>query len=278
MLLSALIGTIEQGLVYGVMALGVYITFRVLDFADLTVDGSFPLGAAVVAKFIASGGSPLIGTFLAMGAGVLAGLTTGLLNTKLKISGLLAGILTMTALYSVNLRVMGRANIPLLRKPTLVNWFGSKGLAPWVLFLVVVFLIKFMLDLFLKTEIGFALRATGDNEQMIRSCGVDTDSMKLLGLGLSNGLVALSGALVAQYQGFADVGMGIGTVVAGLASVIIGQALVRFSGLGWATMGVIAGSVVYRVAIFAALRMGLAPTDLKLITAVLVVLALSTST
>lgn len=278
MLLSALIGTIEQGLVCGVMALGVYITFRVLDFADLTVDGSFPLGAAVVAKFIASGGSPLIGTFLAMGAGVLAGLTTGLLNTKLKISGLLAGILTMTALYSVNLRVMGRANIPLLRKPTLVNWFGSKGLAPWVLFLVVVFLIKFMLDLFLKTEIGFALRATGDNEQMIRSCGVDTDSMKLLGLGLSNGLVALSGALVAQYQGFADVGMGIGTVVAGLASVIIGQALVRFSGLGWATMGVIAGSVVYRVAIFAALRMGLAPTDLKLITAILVVLALSPST
>jgi putative ABC transport system permease protein len=278
MLLSALIGTIEQGLVYGVMALGVYITFRILDFADLTVDGSFPLGAAVVARFIASGGSPLTGTFLAMGAGILAGLVTGLLNTKLKISGLLAGILTMTALYSVNLRVMGRANIPLLRKPTLVSWFGSKGLAPWVLFLVVVLIVKCLLDLFLKTEIGFALRATGDNEQMIRSCGVDTDNMKLLGLGLSNGLVALSGALVAQYQGFADVGLGIGTVVAGLASVIVGQALIRFNGLGWVTMGVIIGSIVYRVAIFAALRLGLAPTDLKLITAVLVVLALSTPT
>ena len=278
MLWSALVGTIEQGLVYGVMALGVYITFRILDFPDLTVDGSFPLGAAVVARIVANGGSPLAGTLLAMGAGILAGLATGVLNTKLKISGLLAGILTMTALYSVNLRVMGRANIPLLRKPTLVSWFGSRGFAPWVFFLIAVLITKLVLDLFLKTEIGFALRATGDNEQMIRSCGVDTDNMKLLGLGLSNGLAALSGALVAQYQGFADVGMGIGTVVACLASVIIGQALVRFNGLRWATTGVIVGSIVYRVAIFAALRMGLAPTDLKLITAILVVLALSAPT
>ncbi|NLY51818.1 MAG: ABC transporter permease [Firmicutes bacterium] len=275
MLLSALIGTLEQGLVYGIMALGVYITYRILHFADLTVDGSFPLGAAVAARFIAAGGSPLMGTVLAMAAGMLAGLTTGFLNTKLKISGLLSGILTMTALYSVNLRIMGRANIPLLRKPTLVSWFGERGMAPWVLFLITLVLIKILLDLFLKTEIGFAIRATGDNEQMIRSCGVNTDGMKLVGLGLANCLVALSGALVAQYQGFADVGMGVGTVVAGLASVIAGQALVRFHGLGWATTGVIVGSLIYRVAIFAALRLGLAPTDLKLITAVLVVLALS---
>ncbi len=275
MLLSALIGTLEQGLVYGIMALGVYITYRILHFADLTVDGSFPLGAAVAAQFIAAGGSPLMGTVLAMAAGMLAGLTTGFLNTKLKISGLLSGILTMTALYSVNLRIMGRANIPLLRKPTLVSWFGERGMAPWVLFLITLVLIKILLDLFLKTEIGFAIRATGDNEQMIRSCGVNTDGMKLVGLGLANCLVALSGALVAQYQGFADVGMGVGTVVAGLASVIAGQALVRFHGLGWATTGVIVGSLIYRVAIFAALRLGLAPTDLKLITAVLVVLALS---
>lgn len=275
MLWSALIGTLEQGLIYGVMALGVYITFRILDFPDLTVDGSFPLGAAVVAKIIADGGNPLLGSLLAMGAGIVAGLATGFLNTKLKISGLLAGILTMTALYSVNLRIMGRANIPLLRKPTLVSWFVQRGLAPWVLFLIVLLLTKLLLDIFLKTELGFALRATGDNEQMLRSCGVDTDCMKLLGLALSNGLVALSGALVAQYQGFADVGMGIGTVVAGLASVIIGQALVRFNGLAWATVGVIVGSIVYRIAIFAALRLGLAPTDLKLITAVLVVMALS---
>ncbi len=275
MLWSALIGTLEQGLIYGVMALGVYITFHILDFPDLTVDGSFPLGAAVVAKIIADGGNPLLGSLLAMGAGIVAGLATGFLNTKLKISGLLAGILTMTALYSVNLRIMGRANIPLLRKPTLVSWFVQRGLAPWVLFLLVLLLTKLLLDIFLKTELGFALRATGDNEQMLRSCGVDTDCMKLLGLALSNGLVALSGALVAQYQGFADVGMGIGTVVAGLASVIIGQALVRFNGLAWATVGVIVGSIVYRIAIFAALRLGLAPTDLKLITAVLVVMALS---
>ena len=275
MLLSALIGTLEQGLVYGIMALGVYITYRILHFADLTVDGSFPLGAAVAARFIADGGSPLLGTVLAMAAGMLAGLTNGFFNTKLKISGLLSGILTMTALYSVNLRVMGRANIPLLRKPTLVSWFGQRGMAPWILFLITLVLIKVLLDLFLKTEIGFAIRATGDNEQMIRSCGVNTDGMKLIGLGLANCLVALSGALVAQYQGFADVGMGVGTVVAGLASVIAGQALVRLPGLGWATTGVIVGSLIYRGAIFAALRLGLAPTDLKLITAVLVVFALS---
>ena len=275
MLLSALIGTLEQGLVYGIMALGVYITYRILHFADLTVDGSFPLGAAVAARFIVDGGCPLVGTVLAMVAGMLAGMTTGFLNTKLKISGLLTGILTMTALYSVNLRIMGGANIPLLRKPTLVSWFGQRGMAPWMLFLMALVLIKVLLDLFLKTEIGFAIRATGDNEQMIRSCGVNTDGMKLIGLGLANCLVALSGALVAQYQGFADVGMGVGTVVAGLASVIAGQALVRLPGLGWGTMGVIIGSLVYRGAIFAALRLGLAPTDLKLITAVLVVLALS---
>ena len=262
MLLSALIGTLEQGLVYGIMALGVYITYRILHFADLTVDGSFPLGAAVAARFIADGGSPLLGTVLAMAAGMLAGLTTGFLNTKLKISGLLSGILTMTALYSVNLRVMGRANIPLLRKPTLVSWFGQRGMAPWILFLITLVLIKVLLDLFLKTEIGFAIRATGDNEQMIRSCGVNTDGMKLIGLGLANCLVALSGALVAQYQGFADVGMGVGTVVAGLASVIAGQALVRLPGLGWATTGVIVGSLINLGAILASLRRVLAATDL----------------
>ena len=277
MLLSELIGTLEQGLVYGIMALGVYITYRILHFADLTVDGSFPLGAAVAARVIAYGGSPLLGTILAVIAGMFAGLTTGFLNTKLKISGLLSGILTMTALYSVNLRIMGRANIPLLRKPTLVSWFGERGMAPWVLFLVTLAVLKMLLDVFLRTEIGFAIRATGDNEQMIRSCGVNTDSMKLIGLSLANCLVALSGALVAQYQGFADVGMGVGTVVAGLASVIAGQALVRVPGLGWSTTGVIIGSLIYRGAIFAALRLGLAPTDLKLITAVLVVLALSGS-
>lgn len=275
MWLNALVGSIEQGLVFGIMALGVYLTFRILDFPDLTVDGSFPLGAAVAAKVIASGGSPLGGTLLACGAGLLAGLTTGFLNTKLKISGLLAGILTMTGLYSVNLRIMGRANIPLLRKPTLVSWFEGQGVSPWLLFLCVLLFTKLVLDLFLRTEIGFALRATGDNEQMIRSCGVDTDGMKLLGLGLANALVAFSGALVAQNQGFADVGMGIGTIIAGLASVIVGQALIRRASVGWATFGVIVGSLVYRLAIFVALRLGLAATDLKLITAILVVLALS---
>lgn len=277
--LGALSGALEQGLVYAVLALGVYLTFRVLDFPDLTVDGSFPLGAAVAAKLITCGANPVTATVIAPALGFAAGVVTGVLNTKLRISGLLAGILTMTALYSVNLRVMGRANIPLLRSATVLTGLRGLGIpatiSALVLFFVIVMLLKIVLDLFLRTEFGLALRATGDNEVMIRSLGVNTDSMKIVGVGLSNALTALAGALVAQYQGFADIGMGIGMVVAGLASVILGGALVAPSTISVATLGVVAGSIVYRFAVFFALRVGFAPTDLKIVTAALVVTALS---
>lgn len=276
--LPALTGALEQGFVFALMALGVFITFRVLDFPDLSVDGSFPLGAAVSAKLIIDGYDPFLALVISLAAGLAAGAMTGFLNTKFKISSLLAGILTMTALYSVNLRVMGRANIPLLREPTFLSVlqesFTSRYLA-LICFLILVILVKLTIDWLLHTELGLALRATGDNPEMIRSLGVNTDRMKILGLSLSNGLVALSGGLVAQYQGFADVGMGIGTIVAGLASVIIGEVLLRPRKIAAQVLAAIVGSVVYRLVIFFALRMGFAPTDLKLVTAVLVIIALA---
>ena len=277
--LGAVFRVLEQGLVYAVMAVGVYLSSRVLDFPDLTVDGSFPMGAAIAARLLIGGIHPLVGTLLAPVAGFFAGAATGILNTKLRISNLLAGILTMTALYSVNLRVMGRANVPLLRTGTVLTVLQEKGIPPtlsaYLLFSIVVVVVKFMVDVFLRTEFGLALRAIGDNESMIRSLGENTDSMKIIGIGIANALVALSGALVAQYQGFADIGMGIGTVVAGLASVIIGEAIIPPRSVGMGTLGAIIGSVVYRLAVFLALRLGFAPTDLKLVTALLVIAALS---
>ncbi|HHW11925.1 MAG TPA: ABC transporter permease [Firmicutes bacterium] len=282
MWLNILQGTVEQGLVFGLLALGVYLPFRVLDFPDLTVEGSFPLGAAVSAALIINGTNPFLATGIAMFAGVVAGIITGVINTKLKIAGLLAGILTMTSLYSINLRIMGRANIPLLRETTILtvikDWgFPDRYLALTV-FTLLVFLVKFLLDYFLYTEIGMALRATGDSPVMIESLGGNTNHIKILGLGLANGLVALSGALTCQYQGFADVGMGIGMIVIGLASVIIGEVVIRTSKIIYATFGVIVGSVIYRLAITVALQLGFAPTDLKIVTALLVILALGAPT
>lgn len=277
--LGAMLRVLEQGLVYAVMAVGVYLSSRVLDFPDLTVDGSFPMGAAIAARLLIGGIHPLLGTLCAPIVGFFAGAVTGMLNTKLKISNLLAGILTMTALYSANLRIMGRANVPLLRTGTVLTVLTDIGvppaLSPLLLFCTTIIIIKLMMDSFLRTEFGLALRATGDNEFMIRSLGVNTDSMKIVGIGIANALVALSGALVAQYQGFADIGMGIGTVVAGLASVIIGEAIIPPRSVGMGTLGAIIGSVAYRLAVFFALRLGFAPTDLKLVTALLVIVALS---
>ncbi|MBO8141928.1 MAG: ABC transporter permease [Firmicutes bacterium] len=276
---SALGGSLEQGLAYGVLALGVYLTFRVLNFADLTVEGSFPLGAAVAAVLIVGGTPPVVATLAAVALGMVAGAVTGLLNTKMRISGLLASILTMTALYSVNLRIMGRPNVPLLRQPTVFTELSAAGfdhpLQALMLFAAVAFGLKLLLDAFLGTQLGLALRATGDNPQMIRSFGVNTDSMTILGLALSNGLVSLAGALMAQYQGYADVGMGLGMIVVGLASVILGNALVRPSTVARGTLGALLGSVLYRLAIFFALRAGFAPTDLRIVTAAIVILALS---
>ena len=275
----ALGGSIEQGLAYGVLALGVYLTFRVLHFPDLTVDGSFPLGAAVAATLIVGGMPPIAATLIAFVAGMTAGAITGLMHTKMRIAGLLASILTMTALYSVNLRIMGRPNIPLLRQPTvftnLSDWGFNHPLQALIVFAVLVCLVKLLIDWFLSTQIGLAIRATGDNSDMIRSLGVNTDNMIVLGLAFSNGLVALGGAMMAQYQGYADVGMGLGTIVTGLASVILGNALIRPSTVFRGTLGAVTGSILYRLAIYFALGAGFAPTDLRIVTAMIVVIALA---
>jgi putative ABC transport system permease protein len=282
MLLSSFFRTIpislEQGLAYGLVALGIVITFRILAFPDLTVDGSFPLGAAVVARLITEGVPPLCGIFMAIICGFLAGCCTGLLNTKLKINSLLAGILMMTILYSVNLRIMGRSNIQLLTVNTLLTPLENLDVNRFIpiiaFFFLVALCIKFLTDMFLHTQIGFAMRATGDNEQMIRTLGVDTDNMTVMGLGISNGFVALSGALVAQDQGFSDVGMGIGMIVAGLASIIIGEALFGKKTVQRMTLAAIVGSIIYKFIISLGLRLGLAPTDLKMATGLMVILAL----
>jgi putative ABC transport system permease protein len=282
MLLSSLLRTIpislEQGLAYGLVALGIVITFRILAFPDLTVDGSFPLGASVVARLIMEGVPPLHGILMAIICGFLAGCCTGFLNTKLKINSLLAGILMMTILYSVNLRIMGRSNIQLLTVNTLLTPLENLAVNRFIpiiaFFLAVALCVKFLTDMFLHTQMGFAMRATGDNEQMIRTLGVNTDTMTVLGLGISNAFVALSGALVAQDQGFSDVGMGIGMIVAGLASIIIGEALFGKRTVQRMTLAALAGSIIYKFFISLGLRLGLAPTDLKLATGVMVVLAL----
>ena len=273
-----MIVAVELGLIYAIMALGVYLTFRILNFPDLTVDGSFTTGAAVASIMIINGAPPLLSTAAAFGAGLVAGWITGILHTKGKINGLLAGILTMIALYSINLRIMGKANLPLLREDTLITPLRDAGMlgtiGAIVVFGLLALAVKFIIDWFLHTDLGLAMQATGDNEEMIRSFGVSTDRMKILGLALSNGLVALCGALIAQYQGFADIGMGIGLILAGLASVIIGQAIFGSRVIIVATLAVVLGSVLYRVVIQLALQAGLNPNDMKLISAVLVVIAL----
>lgn len=273
-----MITAVEIGLIYALMALGVYLTFRVLEFADLTVDGSFTTGGAVAAIGIINGVDPLLSTVAAFGAGMVAGLVTGLLHTKGNVDGLLAGILTQIGLYSINLRIMGTSNLGLLRAETLftplreAGWIGT-WYGPLVI-LPVPLVVLAIIIWFLHTDTGLAMRATGDNPEMIRSLGVSTDFQKILGLSLSNGLVALAGALMAQYQGFADIGMGIGMIVTGLASVIIGQAIIGRLTIWRAATAVVAGAVLYRVVVQIALTAGLNPNDMKLVSAVLVILAL----
>ncbi|WP_341728017.1 ABC transporter permease [Brooklawnia sp.] len=274
-----MITAIDLGLIFGLMALGVYLTFRVLDFADLTIDGSFTTGAATAATLIVAGWQPLAATLAGTALGLVAGFVTGALNTWGKIHPLLAGILTQIALYSINLRIMGKANVPLLRSTTLFTPLRDKGLlGTWVsVGILTALLAVFVLVLvwFLSTDIGLALRATGDNEGMARAQGVNTDAMTLLGLSLSNGLVALAGALFAQYQGYADIGMGIGLIVAGLASVIIGTAIIN-NGRIWITaVAVVVGSIIYRLIIQAALTIPwFDPNDMKLLSALIVITAL----
>ena len=273
--------SLYEGLAYGLVTLGVYITFRVLAFPDLTVDGSFPLGGAVAATLIVSGVNPWLATLVALIAGICAGLITSLLNTKLRINALLAGILMMVALYSINLAIMGRSNVSILREETVfkqtAQLFGIESITTLSIIFMVILAIVILgiLNWFLRTEIGLALRATGDNEQMVRGLGVSTDMTTIIGVSLSNGFVALAGGLVAQKQGFSDVGMGIGMIVMGLASVIIGEKLFRSRGITTTLFAVIGGSLVYRLFLGIVLRLGLPPSDLKLITALLVITALA---
>jgi putative tryptophan/tyrosine transport system permease protein len=298
---TAIFGSFEAGIIYAIMALGVYLSFRILDFPDLTVDGSFVTGAAISAVMIAGGVNPFVATITALFAGFAAGCITGILHTIGKINNLLSGILMMIALYSINLRIMGRSNIPLLNQDTaftkIANLFDKTGIdsflnslltkiglgdslpETWgilIFMIVVTFLIKLLTDWFLQTEIGLAVRASGDNKRMIRSLSANTNLLVILGLGLSNALVAFSGALIAQEGGFADVGMGIGMIIIGLASVIIGEALFGTKTIARTTLAVIGGAIVYRIVITLALRIEFfEPGDLKLITAIMVILALT---
>lgn len=277
--MDLVIPTIAQGLLWSILALGVFLTYRVLDIADLTVEGSFPLGAAVAASMLTAGYDPYVSIVVAAFAGMLAGVVTGILTTKLKIPALLAGILTMIALYSVNLRIMGKANLSLLRVDTIFSLAAfiseNRETVALVVGLIAVAIVIAVNYWFFGTEIGAAVRATGDNPNMIRANGIDTDATVILGLLLSNALVAISGALIGQDNGFADVGMGTGTIVIGLASVIIGEVLFGTrSFLNW-LISVVLGSVAYRVVIALVLQMGMPPNDLKLFTAVLVAIALA---
>ena len=262
--------TIEQSLIFAIMVLGVYISFRILNFPDMTVDGTFPLGAAISAKLLTLGVNPYLTLLVALIVGAAAGAVTGLIHVKLKVKDLLAGILVMTALYSVNLRVMGKSNIPLFEEDNIFNTEYSMMITIVVLILIS----KFLLDYLLKTKFGFALKALGDNENLIVSLGLNEERYKIYGLMIANSFVAFSGAVLAQYQGFADVGMGTGIIVIGLASIIIGDTLFgkrrRLAG----TTIVIIGSILYRGVIAVTLSMGMDASDLKLITSIIVIVIL----
>jgi putative ABC transport system permease protein len=293
--MNLLIGATTIGLILALLAFGVYLSFRIFSFPDITADGSIALGAAVTAALLVHHYAPWEATLAGFIAGMLAGSITGILHTKFRINELLSGILVMTALYSVNLHVMGKSNVPLMNEPTLTSqaetlfatffrgkedldffgWSVSVRDASTLLGITaIVSLVGTALFLFFRTNLGTAMRATGDNAQMIRALGVSVDFILILGLAISNGLIALAGSLLAQYQGFADVQMGIGMVVWGLASVIIGEALVGAGSIGFVIIGAVMGSVLFRLLVAIALRWGLNPNDLKLITALFVFIAL----
>ena len=282
--MSIIIGVMEEGLIYAIMALGLYITYKILDFPDLSVDGTFPMGAAVTAMLILKGVHPALTLVLSFAAGLLAGCITGLIHVKLKVRDLLSGIIMMTALYSINLRIAGKANLPIFSKETIFeNTFLDaavpEALDPYlvcIILFVIVLLCKILLDLFLKTRAGYLLRAVGDNEVLVTSLAKDKGMVKILGLALANGFVALAGCVYCQQKGFFEVSTGTGTMVIGLASVIIGTKLLRFHGVK-ATTAVIFGSIVYKACVSLAIALGMAASDLKLITAVLFLIILVAS-
>ena len=282
---TIILGIFEEGLVYAIMALGVYITYRILDFPDLSVDGTFPMGAAVTAMLILKGVHPALTLVLSFAAGLLAGCITGLIHVKLKVRDLLSGIIMMTALYSINLRIAGKANLPIFSKETIFeNAFLEsvvpEALDPYlvsIILFVIVLVCKILLDLFLKTRAGYLLRAVGDNEVLVTSLAKDKGMVKILGLALANGFVALAGCVYCQQKGFFEVSTGTGTMVIGLASVIIGTKLLKRFHSVKATTAVIFGSIVYKACVSLAIALGMAASDLKLITAVLFLIILVAS-
>ena len=279
-------GILVEGLLYSLMALGVFITFRILDFPDLTADGSFPLGATIMAVAVVHGTYLPLALLLAFLGGVGAGIVTATIHNVLKVPNLLAGILTMTMLWSINIRIMGnRANVPLLRNRTILTWV-TDGVFPslpnaWavlIFFAAVALVVKVLLDLFFHTDLGLTLGAMGNNQQMVISQGVNPATLKVIGVGLSNGLIALSGAFAAQFQGFADVNLGTGIIIAGLASVMIGEFILRSNRISVLTLRVILGSIAYRGIMYLGRYYGyyikLTPNDLRLITGILIIVSL----
>lgn len=284
--MNVIIGAVAQGLLWAVMAIGVYITYRVLDIADLTAEGAFTLGGGVTCVLVTNGVNPFAATFMALIAGLIAGLVTGLLHTKFKIPALLSGILTMTALWSINLRVMGKSNIPLLREKTIismleefllnmgVNSTVTKSFSAIIAGFILTVVVVLILWWFFKTEFGYAIRATGNNQNMIRANGVNTNKAIIIGVMLGNGLIALSAALVAQFDCFADISKGVGTIVIGLASVIIGEVVFGHRNILHSLIAVALGSVLYRIIIALVLELGLKTDDMKLISSILLTIAL----
>lgn len=280
--MTLIISVFEQGMIYAVMALGMYITYKILDFPDMTVDGSFPLGASLSAVLISQGMNPYLTLLLSFAAGLVAGTITGLIHVKLKVRDILASIIMMTALYSVNLRIAGKANLPIyncdnIYNNRVMNRIFAGVLAPYknlIVIAIIVLLVKCVLDWYLKTKSGYLLKAVGDNETLVTSMGIDKGKIKILGLAIANGLVSLGGSMFAQQQRFFDASMGVGTAVIGLASVIIGTALFgQISAFGF-SISVILGAILYKGCVAAAIRIGLQSTDLKLVTAVLFLLIL----
>lgn len=270
---TLILTSIEQGLIFSVLAIGVIITFKILDFADMSVEGTFPMGAFIFAKFITTGFSPIISTLLTFILGTLAGLLTYTLNIKLRIRALLSGILTATILYSANLRLNGRSNIGLTSYDSIFD-----GFRPVIVLILIVLAVKILMDLFLRTEVGYLLIATGDNETLVKSLGENSNKYKLIGLMLSNGLVSLSGALMAQYQGFSEISMGTGIIVVAIASIIVGDTVLRNSRILKMTTRAIMGALIYKFIGALAIDLGLAPTDLKAINAAIVIIFLSYNT
>ncbi|WP_411168460.1 ABC transporter permease [Clostridium sp. MB05] len=270
--MTGIVSVVIQSLILSIMALGIYISYKILDFPDLSVDGSFSLGGAVIAFSLTNGISPTLGTLLALICGLISGLVTGILHIKLKISNLLSGILVMGMLYSINLGIMGKSNLPLFN----FNHLFNTRISPLILVIAAALSCKFILDLFLTTGLGYTLKAVGDNPQMVKSLGIDIDIIKILGLMLSNAMVSLSGSLYAQFQGFSDVNMGIGTLVLGIASIIIGTSIFKRLTFIKTTTSVLLGTLIYQFTIYFAINLGVvSPNNLKLMTSIVIILFLS---